>query len=95
MAMVIEKLKGQNYNSALSKTDFGDVYKLSIQVITSDLNDILHDYLTCVAPGLLLRSKQTFPDLNPTSTGPNSHANIAASGGCPTIKEICSSYTAV
>jgi len=35
MAMVIEKLKGQNYNSALSKTDFGDVYKLSIQVLVT------------------------------------------------------------
>jgi len=33
----------------------------------------------------LFRSKQTFPELNPTSTCPDSHANIAASGGCPII----------
>ena len=65
-------LKEQNYNWALRKTGFGNMYKL---YYNSDLNDILHDYLTCVAPDFHLRSKQTFSDIKLSDVA-ESHLNL-------------------
>ena len=70
---------------------------------TSELNDILHECLTCLVPGLLLGSRRTFPAVKvsdlaefppqPAQIAPPTSLHLA---GCdPIIEEIVSSYPAV
>ena len=82
MAMVIQNLgfrwrSEENQEHFLKEQNYNNWLWWYVQLLstTSDLNDILHCCLTCVAPGLLLRSTQTFPDIKLSDVA-ESHLNL-------------------